>query len=115
MMRRRALSITSAAVALVLACAAPAQSQLSDASRNWTEEKCFRYRTDWTEVLKRWGTEDLSQDFLDRHNAFIDGGCTAKADVCPRTAKELELANILTIRAMNARTASSFLPFACPK
>jgi hypothetical protein len=98
-------------VASALAHAAHAQS--TDASRDWTQEKCARYGRAWTEALDRYGRDGLSRDFLDRHTAFVTGGCTAKADVCPRSDKELALANILTIRAMNAYTASSFLPFAC--
>src|SRR3954447_21656853 len=49
--------------------------------------------------------------FLDRHEAFLASGCTAKADVCPRSPEELELANIMVLAAMNAGTASTFLPF----
>jgi hypothetical protein len=85
----------------------------SATKRNWIEEKCFRYRQAWNDLLARRGTDRLSQDFIDQNTAFIDGGCTAKADVCPSTERDLEFANILTIRAMNAGTASSFPPFVC--
>jgi len=44
-------------------------------------------------------------EFLDRHEAFLASGCTAKADVCPRSPEELELANIMVVAAMNAGTA----------
>jgi hypothetical protein len=37
------------------------------------------------------------------------------ADVCPRSGEEIETANVLTIAAMNAGMASTFLPFACRK
>jgi hypothetical protein len=85
----------------------------SATKRNWIEEKCYRYGQAWADLLARRGRAGLSQDFIDQHSAFVDGGCTAKADVCPSTERDLEFANILTIRAMNAGTASSFLPFAC--
>ena len=80
---------------------------------SWSEVKCARYKTAWTQALARRGRRGLGQEFVDRHEAFLASGCTGKADVCPRSAEELELANILTILAMNAGTASTFLPFAC--
>jgi hypothetical protein len=52
---------------------------------------------------------------VERHEAFLASGCTAKADVCPRSSEELEVANFLVVLAMNAGTASTFLPFACRK
>ena len=81
--------------------------------RSWTEEKCVRYKDAWQGALQRWGREGLGTAFLERHEAFIAGGCTGQHDVCPRSAKEIELANVLTIRAMNAGMASTFLPFRC--
>jgi hypothetical protein len=81
--------------------------------RNWREEKCVRYQKAWTELLRRSGKEGLGTEFMDRHNAFIDSGCTTAADVCPRSPRELDVANVLTIQAMNAGMASTFLPFAC--
>ena len=48
-----------------------------------------------------------------RHEAFLQSGCTAPADVCPRSREEFEFADLLTVLAMNAGTASTFLPFAC--
>ena len=82
---------------------------------SWPEEKCARYRKAWTEALARQGQKGLGKAFLESHRAFLDSGCTGRADVCPRSAEELNLANILTIRAMNAGMASTFLPFACRK
>ena len=54
-------------------------------------------------------------EFIERHQAFLASGCTATADVCPRSPEELEVANALVILAMNAGSASTFLPFACRK
>ena len=59
--------------------------------------------------------EGLGQEFLDRHEAFLASGCTAQANVCPRSAEELDLANMMVVAAMNAGTASTFPPFACRK
>ncbi len=83
--------------------------------RDWSAEKCRRYREATADALRRFGREGLGEDFLARHAAFLDRGCLGPADVCPRTPRELALANILVIRAMNAGMASTFLPFACRK
>lgn len=87
----------------------PAQSE----NTAWQAEKCARYRAAWDEALKRFGHEGLGRAFLDRHQAFIDSGCTARADVCPRSRSELDMANTLTLRALNAGMSGTFLPFAC--
>ena len=82
-------------------------------SPSWSEVKCARYTKAWTDALARRGRGGLGQEFIDRHEAFLASGCTARADVCPRSAEELDLANVLVVLAMNAGTASTFLPFAC--
>jgi hypothetical protein len=84
-------------------------------SQSWTEQKCARYRRAWTDVQARRGVQGIGQEFLGKHEAFLASGCTAKVDVCPRSPEELDLANLLTVAAMNAGTASTFLPFACRK
>ncbi len=83
------------------------------APSDWPAVKCERYRQAWADVLARRGTDGLGPAFLERHEAFLASGCTARADVCPRSPQELELANILSLRAMNAGMTGSFLPFAC--
>ena len=82
---------------------------------SWPEVKCARYSKAWSEALARRGTQGLGREFLDRHEAFLASGCTTKADVCPRSTEELELANMMVVAAMNAGTASTFPPFACRK
>lgn len=99
----------SVALALLL-LAAPAQAQ--DAP-DWRRTKCERYTKDWTEALRRFGPAGLSPDFLNRHDAFLASGCDGPREVCPRSKEELALANAMVLRAMNAGTASTFLPFAC--
>jgi hypothetical protein len=99
---------------LILSGVAPAAAQTPTAP-SWSEVKCERYRKAWSEALGRRGTEGLGPDFMASHEAFLASGCTARADVCPRSREELALANILTIAAMNAGTSSTFLPFACRK
>jgi len=82
---------------------------------SWVEVKCARYKKAWGEALERTKAQGLGGEFLERHDAFLASGCTAKTDVCPRSEEELALANMMVIAAMNAGTASTFPPFACPK
>lgn len=82
-------------------------------AQDWPAVKCARYKAAWADVLARRGPRGLSDDFIASHDAFLASGCTARADVCPRSPEELDLANVLTVLAMNAGTASTFLPFAC--
>jgi hypothetical protein len=93
----------------------PGAEAQESGSQSWTEQKCARYRLAWTDVRARRGVEGIGQEFLEKHDAFLASGCTAKVDVCPRSPEELELANLLTVAAMNAGTASTFLPFSCRK
>ena len=83
--------------------------------QSWPEVKCARYRKAWSDALAHRGMKGLSQEFIDRHEAFLTSGCTTKGDVCPRSAEELELANMMVVAAMNAGTASTFPPFSCRK
>lgn len=79
---------------------------------SWPEEKCAIYREAWTRFLAARGPSGLGRDFLAAQEAFIASGCTERR-VCPRSKEELDAANTLTILAMNARMASTFLPFSC--
>ncbi len=112
---RRGLVLAQAL--LTIACAsifvsAETMAQGAAAS-SWTETKCERYRKAWTWALARRGGKGIGVEFRERHEAFLASGCLSKADVCPRSPEEFELANVMTILAMNAGTASTFLPFAC--
>ena len=103
-------------LAILVACTLPgaqARDVAGGGGRSWRETKCERYRQAWAEVKRRFGTEGLGPAFMARHDAFIASGCTADADVCPRSDREIEIANVLTVAAMNAGTASTFLPFSC--
>lgn len=102
-----------AALAALALCLAGLPAAGQSAPKSWAETKCERYRAAWGEALKRRGTKGIGADFVARHEAFLASGCTTSPDVCPRSAEELDLANVLTIAAMNAGTASTFLPFAC--
>ena len=92
---------------------APAHAAPEDTGPSWRDTKCVRYRAAWTNALARLGRDGLGDEFLRRHEAFLGSGCTGEHDVCPRTPAELNLANIMVVRAMNAGTASTFPPFGC--
>lgn len=95
---------------LALAPTATAAAQNSDA---FAAAKCARYRSATEDALRRWGREGLSAEFLAAHSAFIAGGCQGPPSVCPRPGRETDFANAMTVRAMNAGMASTFLPWAC--
>jgi hypothetical protein len=82
-------------------------------ANGWTAEKCRRYRIAWTDLMQRRGRTGLTDQFVASHDAFIARGCQDPRDVCPRSPDDLDVANAMTIAAMNAGTASTFLPFAC--
>ena len=81
--------------------------------QRWHDVKCVRYTKAWSAALEHQGPHGLGKDFLDAHAAFLASNCTRKADVCARSAEELELANTMVILSMNAGTASTFPPFYC--
>jgi hypothetical protein len=93
---------------------APVNAQDSQ-PQSWPEVKCARYKMAWSDALAHRGTGGLSQEFIERHEAFLASGCTTRGDVCPRSAEELDLANMMVVAAMNAGTASTFPPFSCRK
>lgn len=82
---------------------------------SWVEVKCARYKKAWDQALERTQAKGLGREFLERHDAFLASGCTARADVCPRSEEELFVANMMVVAAMNAGTASTFPPFACKR
>jgi hypothetical protein len=102
-------------LAAAMAGAAPLALAQEGQPPSWPEVKCDRYKKAWSEALARRGPQGLGQEFLDRHEAFLASGCTTRADVCPRSMEELNLANMMVVAAMNAGTASTFPPFACRK
>ena len=100
-----------AAVMLLQQAAIPAVAQQRPPT--WTETKCLRYKAAWGELVKHRGLTGLGQEFLTRHQAFIDTGCRASTNVCPRTDGELEVADMMVVAALNGGMASTFPPFSC--
>jgi hypothetical protein len=89
----------------------PAQAQ----EDSWPAQKCTIYAEAWAKALDFFGDDQMNYAFMAGNENFIAGGCSGPADICPRSAQELEIANALTLAMMNAGTASTFLPFGCPR
>ncbi len=106
--------VSLATLAAVCLTDGPARAAGKDVP-SWSEVKCARYKKAWAEALVRLGSRGLGPEFIERHDAFLASGCTGRHDVCPSSAEELERANVMTILAMDAGTASTFPPFGCPK
>ena len=102
------------AVLLVALGGGSAASATDAVKRNWREEKCFRYARDWNEALRRYGRDGLSDGFLDGGAAFVRSHCVAAGAVCPATAKDRTLVDVLAIRVVNEGMSTTFLPFGCP-
>jgi hypothetical protein len=81
-------------------------------SVDWPAEKCRRYSHAWHDALIHPGAKGLGKDFLSAHSAFISAGCAGPREVCPRSPEELEMANTMTMLALNAGMSGTFLPFA---
>jgi len=79
----------------------------------WAQEKCARYSKAWDAIAPGFGIERLGDAFVTNHAAFLESDCTLPANVCPRSAAELEMANLLSLAALNAGMTGSFVPFAC--
>jgi hypothetical protein len=99
-------------LAVLLSGLAPAHAE-DPAVEAWAKEKCVRYERAWKRATDFVGPNGISREFIEGNEKFIADGCSSGADVCPRSAEEIKLANVLTMAAMNFGTASSFLPFVC--
>ena len=115
-MTRIALHLVGFALAasLVTGMATPGLAQPAP-PENWPAIKCERYTRAYAEALVKFGRKGLGQPFLDSHEAFLASGCSIRGEVCPRSAEELNLANVMVIMGMNQGMASTFMPFACRK
>ncbi len=101
-------------LALALVLLAPGGSLAQEPPPDWREVKCARYAQAAKAYFARRGVGGLGADFVAAHETFLASGCEIR-QVCPRGEAEIAAANILTVLAMNAGAASTFLPFACPR
>lgn len=99
------------ALSPLLASPAAAQAPAGD----WPAQKCALYEEAWNQALDQFGSDDMNYAFLAGNENFIAGGCTEGGMICPQSQQELDIANALTLAMMNSGTASTFLPFKCPR
>lgn len=85
----------------------------SFASNDWTQKKCTFYAQAFDQILAEVGPKGLSERFIAENRAFIKAGCSNGTDICPVSDEEFEVANRLSIAAVNFGTTGSFLPFLC--
>ena len=111
----RCVALAFAAMFLFAFAAGPVKADSGQVKRDWPQEKCFRYGRDWSEALRRFGRDGLSADFVAANAAFIGSGCLNPEKICPRSAKDRRLADVLAIRVVNEGMSTTFLPFDCPR
>lgn len=107
---------TLAAVLLVGLATMSAHSGLAQSAEgdNWTERKCVLYTAAWRHIADGGVPEGVSDEFLADHDAFLASGCLDRGHVCPRSPREMEIADMLSLMAVAEGMAGSFLPFGCP-
>lgn len=91
----------------------PAVAQ--DAASDWPAQKCAAYEAAWSQALEAFGSDDMNYGFMAGNENFIASGCSEAGEICPQSRQELDIANAITLALMNAGTASTFLPFNCPR
>ena len=99
-------------LAAIFAATTPARAA-DPAEEAWAKKKCARYAVAWKQARDFVGPTGIGDAFIQGNEKFIADGCSSGADVCPHSPEEINLANVLTMAAMNFGTASSFLPFVC--
>ena len=98
------------ALVVLSAHSAPAQGAEGD---SWTERKCVLYTAAWNHIAGEGAPDGVSEDFLADHDAFLASGCLDRRHVCPRSPRELEIADMLSLMAVAEGMTGSFLPFKC--
>lgn len=80
---------------------------------SWTEKKCALYTSAWTQLVGEDRPESVSEEFMTDHADFLASGCLDRGNVCPRSPRERELSDLLSLMAVSEGMAGSFLPFNC--
>jgi hypothetical protein len=80
---------------------------------DWTARKCALYGDAWDYLMADGVPEGVSAEFVAGHEAFVASGCQARGHVCPESAAEREIADMLSLMAVAEGMAGSFLPFGC--
>src|SRR5688572_5548364 len=92
-------------MALALAAGVTSPVHAETGPDAWAKEKCARYDKAFHELLELGGRDGVTDAFIKGNEDFIKAGCANGADVCPKSPKDFELANNLTIAAMGFGTA----------
>lgn len=79
----------------------------------WQQQKCALYADAWSRALETVGPDDINYNFLASNENFIASGCMESAGICPRSNRERDIADLLTMVLMNEGAASTFAPFRC--
>jgi hypothetical protein len=99
----------------VVALAVTAHAAVATETSAWQDQKCAAYQAAWEKLTASLDLSQVNYAFLAGNENFIASGCLAHdMPICARSDVELEAANALTLVAMNAGAASTFLPFRCP-
>ncbi len=106
---RRCLALAAAMAAMT----GPAPAQDS-ADLAWSARKCALHDRAWQAALRMQGPAGIGAEFSDRNAAFVAAGCLGERNVCPRSAAELALADLLTVMVVSEGIAGTCLPFGCP-
>lgn len=109
----REVLVTAFLIAAWMMAGTPISVAQEARPQTWSEVKCARYAAAWHEALVRFGRHGLSREFMDRHESFLTSGCRNRQRICPQSQAELDLANAMTLAAMNSGAASTFVPFTC--
>ena len=99
-------------VALVVLSSQSALAQGAE-GETWTERKCVLYTATWNHIAGDGTPDGVSEEFVADHDAFLASGCLDRGHVCPRSPRELEIADMLSLMAVAEGMAGSFLPFNC--
>lgn len=83
------------------------------AADDWTQRKCGLYADAWDFLMQDGVPEGVSAGFVAGHAAFVASGCLERGPVCPESAAEREIADLLSLMAVAEGMAGSFLPFGC--
>lgn len=112
MPRYRRVTAALLLVGLSVASLDPVLAQGTDGD-GWTQRKCVLYTAAWKRVVGDERPAGVSDEFVSAHDAFLASGCLDRGRVCPRSPRELEIADILSLMAVSEGMAGSFLPFDC--
>jgi len=103
----------SSLVCLVLLLVQPVAAQ--GATPSWSAQKCALYEAAWHQALETFGSDQMNYAFMAGNENFIASGCDERGEICPQSRQEFEVSDAIALALINGGTASTFLPFNCPR